>query len=82
MLSWDSGASFELTLFWSDFIDYVEADNPVKDVTKINRVIGIGNTIHKFKMTKGRISFFPVSHTIYLKQMWNFSLWKPINKLT
>lgn len=35
-LIWDTGASFGLTPFRSDFIDYVEADIPVKDVTKVN----------------------------------------------
>ena len=35
-LIWYSVSSFGLTPFRSDFIDYVEADIPVKDVTKIN----------------------------------------------
>ena len=48
MLIWDTGASFGLTLFRSDFIHYVKADIPVKDVTKVNRVISVGATIHKF----------------------------------
>ena len=34
--------------FSSDFIDYVECDIPVKDVTKVNRVIGIGTNLHNF----------------------------------
>ena len=80
MLIWNLGASFGLTLFRNDLIDYVEADIPVKNVTKINRVIGIGNTIHKFKMTKGRISFFTVSLTIYPKQRCKFYLPKHITK--
>ena len=33
----------------SIIIDYVEADIAVKDVTKINNVIRIGTTLHKFK---------------------------------
>jgi len=37
-LSWISGASFGLTPFWSDFIDYVACAIPVRDVTKINIV--------------------------------------------
>ena len=39
ILVWDTGASFGLTQFRSDFIDYVEADIAVKDVTKIKHVI-------------------------------------------
>ncbi len=38
------GASFGLTPFCSDFIDYVECNIPVRDVTKVNRVVGIGTT--------------------------------------
>ena len=48
ILVWDTGASFMMNPFQSHFIDYVEADIDVKDVTKINRVIVIGTTIHKF----------------------------------
>ncbi len=48
ILIWDTGALFGLTPFCSDFIDYVECDIPVRDVTKVNKVIGIGTTIHKF----------------------------------
>ena len=47
MLAWDTGAQFVLTPFKSDFVDYVECDIPIKDVTKVNKVIGIGTTIHK-----------------------------------
>ena len=59
MLIWDSGASFGITLFRSGFIDYVEADIPVKDVTKINRVIGIGTALHKFQNFQGQDIFLP-----------------------
>ena len=41
------------------FIDYVEADIPVKDATKINRLIGIGTTLHKFQNDQGQDIFFP-----------------------
>ena len=44
----DTGALFGITPFRSDFIDYVEADIPVKDITKINRVIENGTTLQKF----------------------------------
>lgn len=59
MLIWDTGASFGLTPFRSDFVDYVECDIPVKDVTKVNRVIGIGTTIHKFKNVNHEDVFLP-----------------------
>jgi len=59
ILIWNTGASFGLMPFRSDFIDYVECDIPVRDVTKVNRVVGIGNTIHKFISTDGRSSLFP-----------------------
>ena len=53
MLIWDTGASYGLTPFRSDFIDYVQCDIPVRDVTKVNKVIGIGTTLHKFTDVKG-----------------------------
>ncbi len=34
-------------------------DIPVRDVTKVNRVVGIGNTIHKFMDTNGNPVFLP-----------------------
>ena len=48
MLIWNTGATFGLTPFRSDFIHNVKANIIVKDVTKVNLVIGIGTTIHKF----------------------------------
>ena len=48
MLVWDTGASNLLTLFSSDFHDYLRCYLPVKYVTKVNRVIVIRSTIHKF----------------------------------
>ena len=36
-----------MTSFKSDLVDYAEADIPVKDVTKGNRVMGIGTTTNK-----------------------------------
>jgi hypothetical protein len=53
------GASFGLTPFQSYFIDYVECDFPVRDVTKMNKVIGIGTTMHKFTNTDGKPVFLP-----------------------
>ena len=54
---WGTGASFGLTPFRSNFIDYVEADIPMKDLTKINRVIEIGTTLHKFQNYQGKDIF-------------------------
>ena len=59
ILIWDTGASYGLTPFCSDFIDYVECDIPVRDVTKVNKVIGIGTTIHKFTDINGNPVFLP-----------------------
>ncbi len=54
ILIWDTGASFGLTQFQSNFIDYVKCDIPDKDMTKVTRVIGIGTTLHKFVDTNGQ----------------------------
>ena len=82
ILIWDNGASFGLTPFRSDFIDYVETDITVKDVTKINKVIGIGTMLHKFKNEKGKDVFSPACRIIYLKLMCDSSLHKLITKCT
>ncbi len=47
-LVWDTGASFGLSPFRGDFIDYIKCRIPVKDISKTNMVIGIGTTLHKF----------------------------------
>ncbi len=44
----DAGASFRLTPFHSDFVDYIECQLPVKNISKTNMVIGIGTTLQKF----------------------------------
>jgi hypothetical protein len=41
ILIWDTGASYGLTPFRSDFIDYVKCEILVRDVTKVNKVVGI-----------------------------------------
>jgi len=53
ILIWDTGASYGLTPFRSDFIDYVKCEIPVRDVTKVNTVVGIGTTLHKFTDING-----------------------------
>jgi hypothetical protein len=59
ILIWDTGASYGLTSFCIDFIDYIECNIPVWDVTKVNKVIGMGTTLHKFTGTNGKPVFLP-----------------------
>jgi hypothetical protein len=59
ILIWGTGASYGLTSFWSDFIDYVKCEIPVRDVTKVNTVIGIGTTLHKFTDINGNPVYLP-----------------------
>ena len=48
------GALFGLTPIQSDLINYAKCDIPVKDVIKVNQVIGIGTTLHMFFDLKGK----------------------------
>ena len=74
MLIWDTVASYGLTLFRSNFIYFFEYDIPVKDVTKINRVIGIGATLHKFINSNGKEGFLPcVSYQLIQTDVQLFS---------
>ena len=59
VLNFDTGALFGLTPFWGDFIDYVKCKILVWDVTKVNKVIGIGTTLHKFTDVKGLPLYLP-----------------------
>ena len=59
MLVWCTRSSYSLAPFSSDFVDYLKSDILVKDVTKVNRVIGIGTTIPKFIKRKGQDIFSP-----------------------
>lgn len=56
---WDTGASNGLTPFRSDFIDYVECDIPVKDVSKVNKVVGFGTVLTRFRDVNGDDVFLP-----------------------
>jgi len=68
MLIWDTGGSAGLTPFRSDFIDYVECEIDVRDVTKVNKVIGIGTTLHKFMDDGGNDVYLPcVSYLFQLR---------------
>ena len=49
---------FCLTPFCQDFIDYTECSIPVNDIARTNTVIGIGTTLHKFKVD-GEDIFMP-----------------------
>ena len=59
MLIWDTGTSFGLTPFNSEFIYYVKCNTPVKDATKYNTVIGIGKKTHNFVDANGKYEFLP-----------------------
>ena len=59
ILIWDTGASAGLTPFRSDFIDYVECDIDVWDISKVNKVIGIGTMLHKFVDNNGNDVYLP-----------------------
>jgi hypothetical protein len=75
VLIWDRGASFGLTPFCSDFINYVECNIPVWDVTKVNKVIKIGTMLHKFIHTDGNPEFLPcISYHLPLTDICLFSL--------
>ncbi len=68
ILIWDTGTSFGLTPFQSDFINYAECDIPVWDVTKVNKVIGIGTTIHKLPMLMVNLNSSLAFHTTFYRQ--------------
>ena len=57
-LVWDTGALFGLTPFCVDFMDYVECKITVRDIAPENTVVGIGTTLHRFKID-GEDIFLP-----------------------
>jgi hypothetical protein len=59
VLIWETGASAGLTPFCSDNIDYVEVDFEVRDVTKANKVVGMGTTLHRFIDDNGKDVYLP-----------------------
>jgi len=74
ILIWDTGASAGLTPFWSDFIDYVECEIDVRDITKVNKVVGIGTTLHKFVDNNGNHVYLPcVSYHLPTRDVRLFS---------
>ena len=58
-LVWDTGALLGLTPYRANFIDYLEVNIPVKDVSKTNYVVGIGTVIYRFQNDKGQDVFLP-----------------------
>jgi len=52
-LIYDTGASFGLTPYLADFIDFQEVCIPVRDISKTNYVLGIGTVMYKLKATNG-----------------------------
>ncbi len=59
ILIWDTGGLAGLTPFCSNFIDYVECDIDVCEITKVDKVVGIGTTIHKFVDGCGNYVYLP-----------------------
>jgi hypothetical protein len=74
ILIWDTGASAGLTPFRSDFIDYVKCVIDVRDITKVNKVVGIGTMLHKFVDNNGNHVYLPcVSYHLPLTDVRLFS---------
>ena len=46
-LIWYTGTSYGLKIFKSNSVHYKKGDIPVKDFTKVDSFIGIGNTVNK-----------------------------------
>lgn len=59
-LVWDTGASFGLTPFRDDFIDYQEANITVQGIGSSNTIVGIGVVMWKFKTESGKTIHLPM----------------------
>jgi hypothetical protein len=71
---WDTRASAGLTPFRSDFIDYVKCKIDVCNITKVNKVVGIGTKLHKFMDNNGNHVYLPcVSYHLQMTDVWLFS---------
>jgi len=57
-------------------IDYVKCEIPVRDVTKVNTVVGIGTTLHKLQTSMVTQYIYLVSRITYPRQMFVCSLLK------
>jgi hypothetical protein len=71
----DMGASSGLTPFCSHFIDYVEYDVAVLDISKVNKVIVIRTTLHKITTPDGKFVFLP--HISYHLPQIDLCLFSP-----
>ena len=78
VIIWDTGALFGLIPFKSNSIYYVNCDIPVKDVEKVNTVIGIGKKIIGLLMQMENIYSYLAFLIISQPRMCNFSLQKLI----
>ncbi len=76
LLVYNLGASAGLTLFKADFFDYVKCSIPVQDISKVNEVIGIGTTIHKFVDTEGQFIYLP--QVLYHLPLLEVCLFSPL----
>ena len=76
ILIWDTGASYGFMMFRRNFIDDVKYLIPVKYATKINRVIGIGTTLHKFIKSNGNEYSSHLCSIISPKLMFDYSILK------
>ena len=71
---WDSGASFKLTPFHVDFIDYVKCGINIKDISKLNKVVGFGTTLDKFTAANGELLYVTaLSYHLPSADIWIFS---------
>jgi hypothetical protein len=73
-LIWDTGASFGLTPFRGDFLDYVECEIAVRDIARTNTVIVIGTIHFTSSNLMVTIFFFLVCPIIYLWQKYGCSV--------
>ena len=58
---------YRKTPFKADFIDYMECEIPVKDITKVKIVIVIGKITHKYWINKG-YGFYPPCVSYHIKK--------------
>ena len=58
-LVYDTGASYGLTPFRADFIDYQPCTVMIKDIARTNQVKGIGTVMYKFLATNGDVLYLP-----------------------
>ena len=56
----DTGASYGLSPFRSDFMDYEEISLQVQDIAHVNEVIGIGTVLWKVQDRSGQDVYLPM----------------------